>query len=539
MGGFASDLLAQRSGGGFASSLLAERNTPPEVQATPEGLDAEAEAAEPPSYGYESGPEKPASIPGESALSLPQLPEVDPNGSRWDTLSDAVTGTAEGAYKGLGLTPEQMFGDRTRNQIRAAHKFSPAASGVGKFVGEAGIQTLAAPEALAASPVAMGAAGGFLSGVGNTDAGLKEKLNAGKGGAVLGGITGGIAGTLTGKASNAVERKLPELEESQATHGLMNGGATVEDLAGLDDLGGRVDFYNRGRELGISGKPAAMNRTAQSVVNEAEAGRKAIESSRPGLTVDPNYLGAAIEAQGGRKLPNIQGGASQPLRNVVQREADAARQMGGPQGAPWEDVNGLRQYWGDKANFGKDTPEAVARQGIHGGINDVLGQALGPSGDQWRQLGQNEHVGIELRDIAKSAMDRGRAKGLTPGDIGTGGALPLLNSNRHAIAEQGYNTARKLGNAVNFVSEWGTGAPAAASGTASGMVTGQSGTLVDTALNSLAAGGAELGDYRDQFAQAASSPDHGAISNLITRLTMSDPKFRTQLLPRLRQMGGM
>lgn len=55
----------------------------------------------------------------------------------------------------------------------------------------------------------------------------------------------------------------------------------------------------------------------------------------------------------------------------------------------------------------------------------------------------------------------------------------------------------------------------------------------EAALIDLHTGGQALGQYQAEFAKAASSPDKGAVSTLITRLTMTDPQFRANVLPRL------
>jgi hypothetical protein len=68
-----------------------------------------------------------------------------------------------------------------------------------------------------------------------------------------------------------------------------------------------------------------------------------------------------------------------------------------------------------------------------------------------------------------------------------------------------------------------------ASGKARGYLLGQA------ALDAVYGDRSALGEYASQFVEAAASKDSDAVANLITRLTMSDHKFRTQVLPTLQR----
>ena len=67
---------------------------------------------------------------------------------------------------------------------------------------------------------------------------------------------------------------------------------------------------------------------------------------------------------------------------------------------------------------------------------------------------------------------------------------------------------------------------------------GRGNLLPSAALDAVHAGGDELGKWKSQFFEAASSPDQGAVSALITKLSESDPEFRASVLPRLRAKTG-
>lgn len=505
------------------------------------------------SYGYDSQGMQPSVLrpqtdPNQTLAHSQSAPRTDqsffrqpPDASRWDKalegMNDGGLAAAGGVLKGVGINPQRTLGPGVRDALEVANERSPNAAPIGNLVGEAGIQTLAT-HGMGASPIAQGAVSGALSGLGNADTDdWAEKINAMKGGAVIGGLTGGLAGSATGGVANKLEQKAPQWADEQASYGLQRMGADPSDLKYLDDSGGRQMFYDEGKRLGINGSPQRAAPAAQGVVRDAEALRAGIETGNP--QIDPQAIGARI--RGANPYPGVD-----QFDSVLDKAAGQVERAAPDFGA----VDTQRAYFGKKGNFPKDTPEARLRQNIHGAINDemegalngqnALGQQLpdGP-GSQWRQAGRDERVGIELGDIATAGKDRARAKppGWDAGDIATLGAKRVYGANRDAIKENAYGALRNVAKASDFVSEWGSGAPAAAAGAMSGELTGGSASVADTALDALAAGGRELGDYRDQFAEAASSPDQGAVSNLITRLTMSDPKFRQTTLSRLRQLG--
>lgn len=92
----------------------------------------------------------------------------------------------------------------------------------------------------------------------------------------------------------------------------------------------------------------------------------------------------------------------------------------------------------------------------------------------------------------------------------------------------------------------GTGMAAGPAGVAAGGQLAQQFAPAQTTVNQLPqividelhAGGDALGEYADQFAKAYTSNDEGAVSALVSKLTLSDPKFRTTLLPQLRAAVG-
>lgn len=512
-------------------------------------FDAALAEGDQPAYNYDSQGEvgfKPWSAPGDAGSPTSTRPGersryVNPERGSLssllaDTGSDAVQGAAGGVFSGLGVNPQQDMGGAIRARQQLAEDRSPAATGAGKLIGEAGIQTAAAPAALARAPVAAGALSGFLSGFGNTNGTLAERGRGGVGGAAVGAVVAPVASAATGKLSSLLENKAPQLAENQATHGLMNRGAQPSDLARLDELGGRQQFYDDANRLGIKGKPADAAPAARQVANDAEATRAAIEARNAGVQVDPNAAAAAV--RGANPYPGVT-----RMDRAADRAANQVQQAGPGLGA----MDTQRAYYGNSSNFASGSPNQVLGQRVHGAINgemeDAINLANPGEGSQWRQAGQDERTGLELSGIAQRAADTQRAAPWTPGEVATGGLSRLINNNRHAIAETGYGAAAGMANGGAKLGSLLQGAPAAFSGDVGGKYSAENSKplRVDQAALDLLGGGskgAELGQWRDQIAQAAGSPDTGAVQATITRLTMSDPEFRIKILPLLRQQAG-
>lgn len=508
-----------------------------------------ADDGDQPSYGYDSqGGDgfKPWSKPGDAGSPTTtragdRSRYVNPDRGSLssllaDTGSDAAQGFANGVFAGIGQNAAQAYGPAVRARKELAEDRSPMATGAGKFIGEAGIQTAAAPAALARAPAAAGALSGLLSGFGNTEGTLTERGRAGVGGAAVGAVVAPMVSAGTGKLQSLLENKGAQWGENQATHGLMNRGAQPSDLARLDELGGRQQFYDDANRLGITGKPQNAAPVARQVASDAEAAREAIEARNAGVQVDPNAAAAAV--RGANPYPGVQ---------RMDRAADRAATQVQQAGPGLADMDVQRAYYGNSQNFASGTPNARLGQGIHGAINgemeDAMNLANPGDGSAWRQAGRDERTGIELGGIAQKAADTQRNAPWTGGDVMTGGLTRLINNNRHGIAEAGYGAASSMANGGAKLGSLLEGAPAAAAGSLGGQYSAENSKplRVDQAALDLLSGGskgAELGQWRDQIAQAAGSPDPGAVQATITRLTMSDPEFRIKMLPLLRQQAG-
>lgn len=503
---------------------------------------------EQPSYGYESkgavgfqpwqqpGDAGSPTITSGSERSRYVNPERQGFGDRVsDTMSDTLQGAASGTFAGLGVNASD-FSPAVAARQQLAQDRSPLAAGGGKLVGEAAIQTAAAPAALARAPAAAGALSGLLSGVGNSSGGFEDRARAGLGGAAAGAFMGHAVSQPTGALSSLLERKGQQYAENQATHGLMNRGAEAGDLARLDKLGGRQQFYDDANRLGIKGKPQSAAPAARQVAENAEAQRAAIEARNADVQVDPRAAAAAV--RGANPYPGVA-----RMDRAAQRAAQGVQQAGPSLGA----MDTQRAYYGNASNFASGSPNQVLGQRVHGAINgeieDAFNLANPGDGSAWRQAGRDERTGIELGGIAQRGADRAAAAPITGGDVWTGGLTRLLNNNRHGIAEAGYGAAANVAQGGAKLGSLLQGAPAAFAGDVGGQYSAENSAppkLDQAALDMLSGSsqGAELGQWRDQIAAAAGSPSPGAVKDTITRLTMSDPEFRTKILPLLRQQAG-
>lgn len=152
----------------------------------------------------------------------PGAPKIEkPEGSWVDTAQDAGIGLAEGLSRGVGVNPTKAagflgekgaqvakffgsdvnpeeFGHKAEAGVRdvldTAHRESPTASGIGKFLGEVapGVAMTAATGGVV-NPLVTGAVAGGLSGLGNSEA---DTLSGAAGDAAAGAAFGGATGAL-------------------------------------------------------------------------------------------------------------------------------------------------------------------------------------------------------------------------------------------------------------------------------------------------------------------------------------------------------
>lgn len=541
------DRMQQRLSGGntFADRMAQrlEQSESPQVGVTLEGLDAERAAEE---QRADAARFKPWSGPAQ--IPLEQTSQAgDPQWSGGSNASDAAFAAAGGVMTGLGMNPRDTLGDQAGGRVQLAHERRPWVSGGAQVVGEAVTQAL-----LGLGPIA----GGALSGFGNTEGSLNDKAT----GTVLGGAFGKIGNVAVGKLSSLLGRGAAAAEREAMNQGLMHSGATRGDLKRLDDLGGREKFAEGAQRLGLTGRPGKVMDRATAVDKAANAERAAIEQAADvdALAVDPAAVRGNMVGRVAAQFPGIT--PAHNAANVAAGYVDNIAPEPGA-GAPWRQLDKQRQYWGEKANFASGTPENQVRQQMHGAVNEELGDALSlqtpGAGDRWRQLGRDQQVAKELGSIATAGADRAREWGV--GDalaVGGGGALGALLGGYSSIPAAAATLAAKRGLQSNqhllmqggsklgsLLARGGQGFADNVAQPALGSLGGQLGAaanprLDQSALDMLRAGGQDLGPYKSQFAEAAGSPEPGAVSALVAELIQTDPVFRTQVLPQLRRIAG-
>lgn len=594
------DLFAEATGGGTdsfdAQFAAATADAPPQVGATLEGLDAERAAAEQRADQARFRPL--ASLKPGVDYQTTSAPSAGRD--FWEKAHDALLRGSNALLAGYGdeavgalAGPDAR--ERLRRRLANIKEEEPTAALVGDVGGglaQGALAAFAAGPAAAASMRALPLAGrvaagsGFgaewaaLNASGYADDGdrLQAAADAAPIGAALGGA-GELVGAGAQAAGRAVQRFAPAFQRTADAQLLRQGGAMKADLDRMADTGGLAKYAEGARRLGIGGTMKSLDDWASDATRLAgdptaspaipgalNQAREAIVARAGGAGVDPQALGNRL----GGLLPQYPAGpGTSAMRGAVTDAASEARAMApAGQTAPFADVNRVRQLWGEGTNFAQGSPQAGIRKNVYGALNEELESTLSAAdpgaGEKWRQLGRDEQVAITLRDIAKDRQ-RGLASNRVmsptdyiaaggggfigalggPGGSAGGAALGLAANKLVRGREHGMLSAAAGG--LASAARSGAGLPAVGVGSS---VAGQTGAmfagqregttasmLPQVALDMVAAGGDELGPYKSQFFEAAASPDTGAVSALITRLTMSDPAFRETTLKQLRELA--
>jgi RND superfamily putative drug exporter len=148
----------------------------------------------------------------------------------------------------------------------------------------------------------------------------------------------------------------------------------------------------------------------------------------------------------------------------------------------------------------------------------TVGQVAGPVGGLIGMKTGHDPVTSMATGVLSSALAGPAAKATAKL------APPVLNGAANVVSGLGKLTA-------------GAGNLMSGAGQVAAPLTSDANSLdvPEAALNALQNNRALLGSYAGQFAQAAGSPEPAAVGSLITRLTMTDPRFRTEVLPRLQE----
>ena len=507
------------------------------------------------------------------------------------TLDDAagVIGGALGMGRGESL-------HRAQAEEAALDEQYPITSGVSQFAGsmasplgkikklgsvgsaalQSAIEGAGATEDPLANPGEAGLAAGFGAGIGGV---------AGK----VGDVLGDAGGKVYQWGREALRDAVPGLRDTADRQLLAQAGWMAGDFRKARAKGRTPEQYAEvARRTGMGGDgmlPGTLDDYAegsQLAVDDMEAIRQGVLQSNPGVTVDPNDLAARTM---GLQASYAPGAGNNELRDAIGDVArenfqtmprDAAGQV------PWDAVNNVRKTWGKGTNFASGTPRAGVRRDIYGALNDSLEGGLAqadPSGAQaWRQAGRDESYALDMQDIALRRQDQlGKNRLISPSDYATGlggaglagyGAYQQSDGNPYVAAgaaalggialnqtirgrEHGWASAgaSKLADAfealpaqtggADLMQRFASGGAATTTRRAEESINeGRGHMLAEVVQDALQNEPQSLGPYAQQFAEAMGSRQTGAVSALLSRLSQTDPTWRTQYLPALRARTG-
>ncbi len=194
------------------------------------------------------------------------------------------------------------------------------------------------------------------------------------------------------------------------------------------------------------------------------------------------------------------------------------------------------------------------RGGVKDSLNQGVDQGSVPAGlrDDWMQGNDNYSMASTITDNSRP-LQQGNlpiAAGVAGAALGGGnpvaaaatyaGSRALQSRGQSAMAGMQGGAGRTMQAGGNVLAD---NTPAAeglqrALTPAQNLDAGRGNQLPDAALDALRSDPSILGEYQAQFAQAASSPEPGAVATLLTRLAAKDPRFREGPLQTLQQMTG-
>jgi len=588
MPGFDEELQQALGGGG--SSFDDELNAAlgggyPQVGVTLEGLDAERAAAEQSAFKPWSGPAQVPLQQSSSAGAAKWGTQHDPEAGLWESVleggSDFGQRAAQSATFGYGdeivgaLAGEQR-GQAVRDRQQLAQERSPGWSLAGDVAG--GLGMAAATGGIGhgiRGAAATGALEGGLAGAGYADDGdrLEGALQGAGAGAALGGAGGALGAGASGAASWVGEKAAPWLREQ----GLLNRvassglyGGSMDRLA--QNQGGKQGVAQLGEWMenhgltqwtpeGIGDEAASMNSMWQ---GDQRAFIDDLAGRPEGMPmVDTGAVGDKLRREAGQlsQLPD-----ADSARQVTQyrQEAEALANKSEWDQMPFDQALRARQGYDKAVNWDKlggsredGLYEEVARDagnGLRGGLVESLENTSPELAPRWESIQENLGNSATIAGVGNSRAMRefGNQPLSLPSLIGAaGGGFPGMVAAAAVKTGGRAGAANVLGGASKAANWIGDMAgPAGAFGDAGGAIAAQEAgrdegqqasrgfMLPQAAMQLLQSEPQALGPYQKQFADAAASPDSGAVKALLTKLRQSDETWRTTYLPKLQMVTG-
>lgn len=513
------------------------------------------------------------SAPKSKVIEMPtqriegEVPEAD-----WsDKLMAAGAGFTDAGTLGLPRLLPGGLGDRYGANIDAAIAKAPGYGLGGRVAG-----AVASPANLIAPGA--GVAGNALLAAGQ--GGVESLAHGGDAEDVLADAAlSGAAGLAVGTAAPALVRGGKSLVKSglvNRARAALGGGAEKfaerEGGDALEALGREIEA--RGLHEGGFG-PQPQQRyldNAQALRGSAGESLGAAERDIAALPNEPQvYLqGVANDIRARGPEPQVAArdprGAGRDARFRDELASNLVDAQGGySPDIPFTDAVAQRRGYDDQVNYMRrgniPMKEAAYRDAANllrdeskGALNAGVdaGDVPAPLRDQWMGANDDFHVASQVLDNSAPYQPGmvERAAPVALGALGLGSGHPVLgaaaygaakyigpraNSALAGIEGAGGRLMQGAGNALEQNVPAAVGLDRALSPQQS-VGTGRGNLLGEAALDLLRSSPADLGKYQADIAQAAASPEPGAVNSLIVRLAQTDPDFRNGPLVQLQQM---
>lgn len=478
------------------------------------------------------------------------------NGSWKTDALDAGRGFAQGA---LGGGADELVGvaggdrDLARGQDEESQGRSPWLYGSMRALG-------GLPRNLATGMLGGAAQGGIEGALSSNSDDPWTRLKAAGAGAATNAALHGVGEGVdaTGRLAQATSRGLGAISD-QARNAAVGG--TAADYRNLAEERG-LDYAMQGpsdaiRSLGLANR--LIPQSPRTYANKAQTAREAAGADvgqaldEAGLDPSTHVLRDDLGAALGQREALARNGTTRgdALSNSYGRMGVLLDRDAPPVFTPRALNEQKTAYYDQGYKEGKvaDLPASIGAESARGGGASAKDLLLGALGNTPVQKAQYEGAAQRFGDASMiEDMARNRAAGNQAAPTGAGlwGTLtqpatrvvkdfgPDLAAN---VTQLGADAAGGLGNFTrNLAAPAARGLGALAGSPLTQAAAG--GNVTDAALGALQSNPQLLGQYKNQFAEAAGSPAPGAVSALITRLIQTDPEFRTRVLPQLRAAAG-
>jgi hypothetical protein len=486
----------------------------------------------------------------------------------WDeALGEAVPGALD-ALRGAAVGITGAFGANSGDtpQAMESAKRSPSLFGGAKLGSEVLGQAAVLPVGEIGG-LASGALGGALSGYGNTSGDLTHKLQGAEEGS-LWGAAGGRAGELVGNVASKVggfaeDTVAPWLRDQ----GLLNRAASTGKPMGAlsKEFGGRQGVIDAGQFMEDNGMTSWSPKKLQSDLGDYASMRQGDQSyflddlaKEGGAPVNTGNVSEDLFSRAGSNeglaAQNAQQQSGQYLNaaSLLDREAsDGMMQF--PQALQQRQAfdQGAKWNLGPNGDQGLAAVNRDAANGLRGEMGTALDNTAPGLRQKWEPIqsdlsnaiglsgGDDAALGREFSGTPSPMKFGPMAAAATSGPVGYTATLAAQTGGRGMLADAlkgGSQALDWLGSQGDNVAG-GMQAVGRESGEAFSNTHNSRGYLLPQAAQQLMSQSPqELGPYQQQFFDTYKDPDANALSQLIVRLSHTDPQFKTTILPKLQQL---